>query len=896
MGSRITGKQVIGYKYYMTMLMGLGCGPIDFVKKIIIGDQTAWTGDLADGQTITIDKDNLFGGKNGEGGVNGQLTGYFGAADQQIPTAVKSKINHDDASTVSDFRGTANLWWNGMICSMTWYPKTWSLCFVRRKSGWDGDVWQPDLCEIPMTCTVSEEIVISEEQIVADKENDIDDGDGHTGKYHDVTEKIYAMNPVHAIYQLLTDRTWGRGYPRDWIDDVSFLAAATQLKAEGFGICYEYDPAQTKVSEAIGELITTIGGGLFPDRTTGLLTLKLIRNDYDPDLLPVFTRDNGILSIERAQVSAAGTATNELHVSYYSPITNATRTVCRTNDASIMSLGYKITKSVSYTAVPTAQLAARLGDRDLQAGDPSIRRFSIKVDRRAWKIAPVSVIKVYDAVLGIDNEILRVVDVKDTTATDGTMTLSVATDQFDLPSTTNAVDITPDFHPPSNNPTVVSSFLVQEASYRDAVLLLGSDEVQTLDRQVGTSVTYAAQPTGTAMGFSINTSANNGDWDTDTDEASFTEITTLSSSIDEWATQLTINAPEYMDEITIGSAVQIDIEVMRVDAVSDDNLTITVARGCGDTIPASHLKNATVLFLDTGYLIDSTEYGLYETVKTRIITHTFTASTDVTLAPTATITVQGRQGKPYPPANIKINGEKFTTKVTAASDMVVTWANRNRLQSQDKLVAHTEESQQLEDNTVTYIGVYDSSNKAVAYYQGVDTSWTWTKAQQIEAFASNPIAAGDTRAVTIKMGTRYQPTSGSEINCWQEYMIPALVEGSADYVKPSVLKLAISAKRAILQNHITGISATSQTLTFSAKRANLRHHITGIGATDLMLTVNAFPATLTARPRVVGNAQKLTMVAHKATLEKHIVAGERLMEDGTSWRVTDDDTERDLEQ
>lgn len=895
MGSRITGKTVIGYKYFMTMLMGLGAGPVDFVKKILIGDQTAWEGQLEDGQTTSIEKDNLFGGKKGEGGVNGSLTAYYGARDQKIPATVKAKINHDDPSSISDFRGTANLWWNGMICSMTWYPKTWSICFVRRKSGWDGDVWQPDLCEITMTGTVSEEIIISEEQIVVDKNNGIDDGDGHTGRYHNVTETIFAMNPIHAIYQLLTDRTWGRGYPRELIDDVSFITAATQCKAEGFGICYEYDPAQSSVAEAIGELLSTIGAGIYTDRQTGLLTIKLIRDDYDPDLLPVYTRDSGIISIERAQVATTGAAVNELHVSYYSPITNSTRVVCRTNDAAIMSLGYKVTKSVTYTAIPTAELAGRIGDRDLLVADPSIRRLSVKMDRRAWKIAPVSVIKINDPHLGIDNEIFRVVDVKDSTATDGTMTLSLATDQFNLPASSNAVDITPSYHPPSNNPTVVSDFVVQEASYRDAVLMMGSDDVQALDRNVGTSVTYAAQPTGTAMSYSVNTSANNGAWDTDTDEASFTEITTLSAAINEFDTTLTINAPEYMDEIDVGSGVQIDSEVMRVDAISDDNLTITVARGCGDTIPAAHAAKSLVVFLDTGYLIDDTEYGLYETVKTRIITNTATKSTDPSLAPTASITIQGRQGKPYPPANVLINGNKFNTKTTVETDMVVTWANRNRIQLQDKLIGHLEASQDLEADTVTYIGVYDGS-KAIGYYQGTDTQWIWTKEEQIAALKDNPIPAGDTRAVTIKMGTRYQPAQGSQINSWQEYVIPALLLGTADYVKPNKQTLTITAHKATLQKHITGIVGNTARLSLGVNRANLRHHITGIGGNELALKIKAYPATIKSEPRIIPTPPVLKITAHKAALQKHVVSGDRLMEDGSSWRILQDDTLRDLEQ
>lgn len=298
-----------GYRYYMSILMGLGVGPIDEVTSISIGDKKAWTGSLADINTINIDKGNLFGGESGEGGIVGTVWAFFGAKAQVIPQSIKSIMGSNapapsqfgpfsdwlnefniplqqigfwearrqyeayvaqqqalSASAVPDFRGVATLFFDGMVCAINPYPKTWKVRRNRRQAGWDGAVWQPSLANIDMVATVSIE--------------DTDDNGNGLGTYSDVTDTIKAMNPAHIIYQALTDRNFGRGYPRAMLDEIGFLACAQQLKAEGFGLCYDWDAKNTSIADFIGAIVNTIGAALRVDRVSGLITLKLIRDDY----------------------------------------------------------------------------------------------------------------------------------------------------------------------------------------------------------------------------------------------------------------------------------------------------------------------------------------------------------------------------------------------------------------------------------------------------------------------------------------------------------------------------------------------------------------------------------------------------------------------------------------
>lgn len=78
------GDQIIGYRYFMTLLMGLCRGPVDEVTEIKVSGRTAWTGAVTGNTSTEIDAGNLFGGDDKEGGVDGTLFVAMGASDQVL--------------------------------------------------------------------------------------------------------------------------------------------------------------------------------------------------------------------------------------------------------------------------------------------------------------------------------------------------------------------------------------------------------------------------------------------------------------------------------------------------------------------------------------------------------------------------------------------------------------------------------------------------------------------------------------------------------------------------------------------------------------------------------------------------------------------------------------------
>lgn len=417
-----------GWYYSFGIHMGIGRGPVDELVQIKVGDKVAWSG-RASGGVVRINQPDLFGGDKAEGGVVGDMTMMMGEPTQTAPGALVGMLGH----ALPGFRRMFTTFFDGRICANNPYPKAWKFRVRRALKGWDGDTWYPEKCIIPLTGDP--------------------DRDEEGGIISNMTD-IKAMNPAHIIYELLTNREWGRGLPASALDIASFVAAADTLFNEGFGLCFRWTRRDSLESFA-QSVIDHIGGVLFADRSTALLTLKLIRADYDPNALPVYDSESGILEIREANVSALGPGINEMVVEYIDPVAGKVRTVSNQNLASLQATrGVFNSMKKTYNGVPTSALALRLAQRDLRANAMALRKFTITFDRRAWKITPASVMRLSDPVRGIDNVIVRVGRIEDGTLENGTITITAVQDVFALPVASFIGNEPPNWVKPNNKPAL----------------------------------------------------------------------------------------------------------------------------------------------------------------------------------------------------------------------------------------------------------------------------------------------------------------------------------------------------------------------------------------------------------------------------------------------------------
>lgn len=276
---------------------------------------------------------------------------------------------------------------------------------------------------------------------------------------------IKAMNPAHIVYECLTNREWGRGLPRSKLDDVAFRQCADKLFVEQFGLCLRWN-RRDEIQTFIQSVLDHIGATLYEDRTTGLLKLRLIRDDYVLAQMPVFTFETGLLEVTEATVASASKMVNEVRITYRDPVTNNDRVVRASNLATLQASGGVINiLSKEMRGLPVGELASRVAKRELRATSPGLRRFTITVDRRGNNLVPGGVIRIRDPIRNIPDMVLRIATIDYGTITDGKIKITAVQDVFDTPRESFVTIGPPAWTPPANK-ACVGAYRLYELPYR----------------------------------------------------------------------------------------------------------------------------------------------------------------------------------------------------------------------------------------------------------------------------------------------------------------------------------------------------------------------------------------------------------------------------------------------
>ncbi|MDR2186849.1 MAG: phage tail protein [Azonexus sp.] len=693
-----SGKKVtIGYEYFMGIHMGLCRGPVDEIVAIEAGGKTVWSGSATGNSVININQPNLFGGKKKEGGIQGPLDVMMGGPSQTAPAALAAMLGGD----VPGFRGVVTLFFNGLVSAMTPYLKPWRQRLRRSQAGWDGPAWLPARAKIVL-------------------------GSATTGP-----QSIHAMNPAHIIYECLTNRAWGGGNDRARLSDASFTAAANTLYAEGFGLCLRWT-RQDSINGFIQIILDHIGANLVQSRFDGLLHLKLIRDDYDPATLPLFDEDSGLIAIDDDDNGASDGAVNEIIVKWRDPVKNEDRNWRERNLAGVASAGRLISQTVDYPGLPTAELAGRVAARDLAVRASTIKRFKLRLDRRAYKIQPGDVFRIRSTRRGIDNLVLRAGRVEDGTLTDGAITITAVQDIFGLPAAAMSAPQPPGWQPPDRTPVAISQRRVLEATWRDLATVMDAANLALIDPTAGYLTALAARPTPASFNFEAETRVGSAAFAAEF-TADFIPTGLLSAALTPTATSFIVDPGSDLDfaepgpSTGSGQAVLIDNEIMRLVAWNAATRTGTVARGCVDTVPAAHAAATRVWFLDASPEI-TTAYTAGTTVQTRLIPSTSQARLDPALAAIDSLAVAARQARPYPPGRVRINGQAYPASVTG--EITVTWAHRDRLLQADQLIDSDQGNIGPEPGVTYRLRIYNGSTLVRTYSGLTGASQTYLTADE----------------------------------------------------------------------------------------------------------------------------------------------------------------------
>ena len=528
-----------------------------------------------------------------------------------------------------------------------------------------------------------------------------------TGKYkgsHDAID----INPIHKIREILTDDT-AMGKPEADVNDANFMKAAGRIWGEGLGISWAID--EKSCIDAIEELCYHIEAGIRVNRQTGLYEMVLFRDDWFAENEIHTIAENKIKDLS-LEVMNSDDIVNQLNVTYYDRqrIKNSTFSIYE--NGSILTMGHANAETVEFPYFMNMRNAEIVANWKLKqystpawkgtftTGWREARKWNrydlVKINwSKKWEGTILARIMKIDLGNGLNNEVM--IDFEEVVPYSGEMNTSIVVDD----STEEKAELA--------KPAIGETF---EAPYYIAAQNIGQrkiDEELAYNPDVGFTFSTYRRPQWNALYAEVLTS------DVDKPENGWVvegnaEFVT-SGQFDQLVTRIMTQIPvknlqieDYLnpnDLIVVGTWLSGEFgsyEFMIVESLDIETSILTVKRGALDTIPRGW-DNGMYFFRsnpDDG-LFSLTEYSADQNVRESTLT--VTPSSKLDQLGSAPVYMRSRAIRPYPPANVKINGEYFPDDIE--TDLVITWSDRNRLNL--NIIDWYSPSVTIEQNTQTHL-------------------------------------------------------------------------------------------------------------------------------------------------------------------------------------------------
>ncbi|HCM30392.1 MAG TPA: hypothetical protein DIC32_00835 [Acinetobacter radioresistens] len=508
------------------------------------------------------------------------------------------------------------------------------------------------------------------------------------------------MNPADMLWLCITDSFWGLGEPESACDKESFLAAWRVLNEEDMymSVVFDNEGQAQKIIDLICEHIDAV---CQVNPKTGLWTLKLVRDDYVEDDLIILNESN-VGSISNYEIRTAAEQVNHVTVTYWNKETGKDATTSVHDPARIAMHGV-VNKSITYDGFTNEKTAYRAAERDLKALSSPLKVATFdNVDPDIVEgLQPGAAFKWYWNAHGVDGAVMRVSSIDYGDAKNKGVRIEAIEDVFSTPMNSVAPYVPPYVDPgvlpPQDNPTV----RVIELDYFDAVQFESESDVNSalLEEPLLSRVAVVAgRPQRNASDADLMTR----------------QLSNYASqgTVEFCPSAELVSAIGYTEGIFAIKNVQ-DIELIesnkwallgneKIAVVSISNTEITVKRGVNGTVPQKHAADSVILFCDDFIALDQNEYLSGETVYVKALTNTSSDTLALSAATEHQIVLSGLMNRPYPPANVKINGEYWPAEIE--TDLILTWVDRNRVQQTGgEILGWYEGGVTIEPNTQTHL-------------------------------------------------------------------------------------------------------------------------------------------------------------------------------------------------
>lgn len=595
-----------------------------------------------------------------------------------------------------------------------------------------------------------------------------------------ITQQI-DTNPAHIIREAMTNSVWGLGMPEYFLDDASFAAAAATLYNENFGLSMIWT-RQTTIENFVAEVLDHIQATLYVDPRIGRWVLKLIRDDYDPDTLLLFTPEN--CTVQEFKRRSPAETTGEIVVSWKNPATEEDETVTAQSLGTIVAAGGEIVSDTrNYYGVRRADLAAQLAARDLAASTAPLATAEIVADRTAWAVVPGQVIKLRSPEHADYDVLMRVVKVNYGRPRSSAVRLSCTEDVFAY--TRPRVQTPPGSAggDQSQQPSPPASAEVLNLNYYFANGLI-DDTPTTGEAPVG-FVTTSTQTDASEVEISEEVVGATGGVAYDsigTYSVAGRQVLAAPLAADPTTTGMTLASatglsPGVGTLVLIGPTGLTDAthEIALITERATDG-TYTMIRGLLDTVPQEWPIGTLLRFISAADNIarpDLVVEGVANEYVFQIRTSLGLLAPDV--APVVAHTPTERYFAPTRPANVVVQGETLgPVDLRGFSGTInVTWANRNRISEDTVILEWTDGNVTPEVGQTTTVRLLDDETGAlITEYTGL----TGTS----HSFPSSARGSADfVRVLVLAVRDGIESIQSREILLYFDLLDPETVAGAS---------------------------------------------------------------------------------------------------------------------
>lgn len=514
------------------------------------------------------------------------------------------------------------------------------------------------------------------------------------------------INPIHKIREILTDDT-AMNKPESNVNDTNFMKAADRIWNESLGISWAI--TEKSCLEAINELCGHIEAGVRENRQTGLYEVVLFRDDWftDDEIHSLAVSKIKSMSLE---VANADEAINQLNVSYYNRDAIKDSSFSVAENASIRNLNGRVNAEDAdfpyfmnqRNAVVVAQWKLKQMSSPVWSGSFTTAAYEARKWNRydllklAWprKWQGTITVRIMKINLGTGTDVS--IDFVEVVSYSSNLSSNIVID--------TPIDVAP-------LPPQACQYEPFEMPYYLAAMALGQRQVDdelSYENNYGLVGVVAEKPQNNSLYAVMMTQSGIEDeeW-LRAATINYESAADLDQSISKTSTSFTVKNSNAIANVAAGTLIKCGSdwigtpgEWMVFQGVDAYTGVVSVKRGALDSLPQAWGVNTKLYFCGNDVAFDTSEYIAGEEVLVSVLTTT--PSGMLEQKGSIAVEMNARAFRPYPPANVKINGEYWHEEIE--TDLVLTWVDRNRTQQTGgSILGWFDGGVTIEPNTQTHL-------------------------------------------------------------------------------------------------------------------------------------------------------------------------------------------------